>query len=316
MSEFSDKITNARKKCGLSQEKAAELLSVSRQAVTKWENGKSYPSTENLLAISKLYDIPLEELCPVPTIEKEKKTLPAANILCCISAIFAIAAAAASFAEASGASAGTVLCCFIIAIPMQLFVHLYFGSCIQNNDFSGIAGFDENIEYNISAAKSYLEKLDIILCSVCTAYIGIIAICSWFAQTDLFGILIFFCASYIYSALLFSIVFSKKIYAHEEDYLRAKRGYPSICVFITFMLLSIVETVFIFEHFGIENNTPQALALTGIALPAWAAAICGMFAEQRRISKNGAAFFGKVFIICYVAALLLFAALPLAAKFI
>lgn len=82
------------------------------------------------------------------------------------------------------------------------------------------------------------------------------------------------------------------------------------------MLLSIVETVFIFEHFGIENNTPQALALTGIALPAWAAAIYGMLAEQRRISKNGAAFFGKVFIICYVAALLLFAALPLAAKFI
>lgn len=271
---------------------------------------------ENLLAISRLYGIPLEELCPVPTIEKEKKTLPAANILCCISAIFAIVAAAAAFTEASGASAGAVLCCFIIAIPMQFFVHLYFGSCIQSNDFSGIAGFDENIEYNISAAKSYLEKLDIMLYSVCTAYIGIIAICSWFAQTDLFGILIFFCASYIYSALLFSIVFSKKIYAHEEDYLRAKRGYPSICVFITFMLLSIVETVFIFEHFGIENNTPQALALTGIALPAWAAAICGMFAEQRRISKNGAAFFGKAFIICYAAAMLLLAALPLAAKFI
>ena len=64
MNEFSEKITAARKAKGLSQEAAAELLSVSRQAVAKWENGKSRPSAENLLALSKLYGIPPEELSP------------------------------------------------------------------------------------------------------------------------------------------------------------------------------------------------------------------------------------------------------------
>lgn len=64
MSEFSEKITAARKKRGLSQETAAELLCVSRQAIAKWENGKSYPSTENLLAVSRLYGISADELCP------------------------------------------------------------------------------------------------------------------------------------------------------------------------------------------------------------------------------------------------------------
>ena len=315
MSEFSEKIAAARKAKGLSQEAAAELLSVSRQAAAKWESGRSYPSTENLLAISKLYGVPLEELCPVQHSEDKPKTRrPAAGILCCISTIFALAAAAAAFS--GSADTGSVLCCFIIAVPMQLFVHLYCHSCAESEDFFGIANFDEHIEYNIPAVKDYLEKLDLTLCSVCTAYTGILAVFAWSARADFVWILILFCASYAYSALLFSIIFSRKIYIHEEDYLRAKRGYPSICIFIVVMLLSLAETVLVFDYFGIQNNTPEALALMCILLPAWAAAVGGMIAEQLRISKGDSARFGKAFIICYATALLLFAALPFAVKFI
>ncbi len=46
----------------MTQEFVAESLGVSRQAVSKWENGTSEPSTSNLIAIAKLYDIPPEEL--------------------------------------------------------------------------------------------------------------------------------------------------------------------------------------------------------------------------------------------------------------
>ena len=40
----------------------AETLGVSRQAVSKWENGTSDPSTSNLCALAKLYGVPVEEL--------------------------------------------------------------------------------------------------------------------------------------------------------------------------------------------------------------------------------------------------------------
>ena len=46
----------------MTQEFVAERLGVSRQAVSKWENGSSEPSTSNLLALSKLYGISPEEL--------------------------------------------------------------------------------------------------------------------------------------------------------------------------------------------------------------------------------------------------------------
>ncbi len=51
-----------RIRCNMTQEFVAEALSVSRQAVSKWENGSSDPSTTNLLALAKLYDVAAEEL--------------------------------------------------------------------------------------------------------------------------------------------------------------------------------------------------------------------------------------------------------------
>ena len=47
---------------GFTQEYVAEALGVSRQAVSKWENGTSDPSTANLIALAKLYGVSAEEL--------------------------------------------------------------------------------------------------------------------------------------------------------------------------------------------------------------------------------------------------------------
>ena len=51
-----------RIRCQMTQEFVAETLGVSRQSVSKWENGISDPSTSNLIALAKLYGISAEEL--------------------------------------------------------------------------------------------------------------------------------------------------------------------------------------------------------------------------------------------------------------
>lgn len=57
-----NKLYELRKKSGLSQEALADKLGVSRQAVSKWECGESLPDTDNLITISKLFEISLDEL--------------------------------------------------------------------------------------------------------------------------------------------------------------------------------------------------------------------------------------------------------------
>ena len=51
-----------RTRCQMTQEFEAEALGVSRQTVSKWENGSADPSTTNLLALAKLYGVAAEEL--------------------------------------------------------------------------------------------------------------------------------------------------------------------------------------------------------------------------------------------------------------
>ena len=50
-----------RTRLGMTQELVAQGLNVSRQAVSKWESGASEPSTSNLLALCKLFDVSPEE---------------------------------------------------------------------------------------------------------------------------------------------------------------------------------------------------------------------------------------------------------------
>ncbi|MBS5145980.1 MAG: helix-turn-helix transcriptional regulator [Butyricicoccus pullicaecorum] len=51
-----------RTRCRMTQEFVAEAIGVSRQAVSKWENGSADPSTSNLIALANLYEISAEDL--------------------------------------------------------------------------------------------------------------------------------------------------------------------------------------------------------------------------------------------------------------
>lgn len=56
------RIAECRKKNGLSQEELAERLYVTRQAISKWENGTSVPSIDTLCEISRMFKISFEEI--------------------------------------------------------------------------------------------------------------------------------------------------------------------------------------------------------------------------------------------------------------
>lgn len=59
---FGEKIKEARKAAGMTQEQLANVLSVSRQAITKWESDKGIPDVENLKILSKALDVSIDYL--------------------------------------------------------------------------------------------------------------------------------------------------------------------------------------------------------------------------------------------------------------
>lgn len=71
--KLSDNIKKIRKENELSQEDFAEELSVSRQSVSKWESGLSYPEMEKILLICKKYNYTVDELLNNKKSDKESK---------------------------------------------------------------------------------------------------------------------------------------------------------------------------------------------------------------------------------------------------
>lgn len=90
---LSERIRAQRKRCGLSQEKTAELIGISRQAVTKWERGQSAPSTENLFKLAEVFGTTVDLLlAPEPQETTPPASAPQARWK--RNALFALATAA------------------------------------------------------------------------------------------------------------------------------------------------------------------------------------------------------------------------------
>lgn len=60
--ELGNKLKKSRNKKRFAQQYVADQLHVTRQAISNWENGHSYPDIDNLKALSFLYDVSLDEL--------------------------------------------------------------------------------------------------------------------------------------------------------------------------------------------------------------------------------------------------------------
>ncbi len=60
--EFNEKLQELRKQKGLTQEELAEVLFVSRTAISKWEFGRGYPNIDSLKAIAKFFGLTIDEL--------------------------------------------------------------------------------------------------------------------------------------------------------------------------------------------------------------------------------------------------------------
>ena len=92
---LSEKLYKLRKNSGLSQEQLAEQLNVSRQAISKWEQGTAVPESEKLISISNYFDVTVDYLLKDDTEDTmnttdevvEEKPQMMAGIVICIAGI-------------------------------------------------------------------------------------------------------------------------------------------------------------------------------------------------------------------------------------
>ncbi len=296
-----------RKKKGLSQEKIAEYLEISRQAVTKWETNASKPNSDNLIKLAQLLEVDVDTLLgnesgeksstqgevsigEVSTGEVSTGEVSAGKMswvfigisVLCILAYIIHGALTDSF------SVGIFICMAILCIPIQLFLHIYLSNAVKTNSFNGIAGFDDKIEYNIVEVKKLLVQIDLHIGIMSAVYIFLLCVINgvnlkmqWFN-----GVLIVaYILNFITSIEMSNYKMTDKIYRREDDRKRAKRSIPVTAIFSLILCAGIGMAVIVFETKGIENNTLPAMKLCGLLLLGIVSATAGFLFENSNIKK-------------------------------
>ena len=309
-----EKISKMRKKKGISQEKLAEMLGISRQAVTKWESGKGNPDTENLLRLSEIFGVSLDELCGKEAEKPKAKIHPGGHLLCLVSIL--VVTAYCVIGGITGEFNGeTLIMLLILAIPMHLFLHLAFWGMVKSGEFSMLAGFDSEIKYDTENLKRYVAGLDFMLGFETASYLFMMTAVSLIVPEFeiqyflLFGYII----SFVAGIFFMGYKFGDKIYSDPADAKKAKRGLPSSIILLAMIFLSVGAFILFFELKDYQNNTAGPFPMLGMMFVSIGLSLGGYLVEEKRLKKadEHAPFFGKPFIACNILALAATAAMVL-----
>ena len=290
--QLGENIAKLRKAKGLSQEKVAEILEVSRQAVTKWESNTSRPSSDNLIKLAELLGVSVDVLLgngvchdfgETNSIELSKVPW----IFIGISAVCFISYIISSNLLKVFAF-GTAVCMFIIWIPIQLFLHVYFSNAIKQNSYTGIAGFSEKIEYHYPEVKKLLWQMDLHISMASTVYLFLICVlgCAKLSIPWMNALLFtMYILNFIGIILVNNYRFIDKIYCNEVDKKRSMKGIPITIIYCILILMGIGITILVFELKGIENNTLSAMKVGGTLLGGLLFATVGFWVENYNVNK-------------------------------
>lgn len=305
--QLAENLMYYRKKKGLSQEKIAEYLEISRQAVTKWETNASKPNSDNLIKLAQLLEVDVDTLLGNESGEKSSTqgevsigevsigevsigevsagkmswVFIGISVLCMLAYII-------QSALTDSFSVGIFICMAILCIPIQLFLHIYLSNAVKTNSFNGIAGFDDKIEYNIVEVKKLLVQIDYHIGIMSAVYIFLLCVINgvnlkmqWFN-----GVLIVaYILDFITSIEMSNYKMTDKIYRREDDRKRAKRSIPVTAIFSLILCAGIGIAIIVFETKGIENNTLPAMKLCGLLLLGIVSATAGFLFENSNIKK-------------------------------
>lgn len=105
---LSERLQELRKKEGYSQEQVAEMLGLSRQAISKWESGQGKPEIDNIIKLTEIYHVSADyilsgtEKAPVPVAEKKELSPEYKKAVAVIAIIAATAIVTVLFITALG----------------------------------------------------------------------------------------------------------------------------------------------------------------------------------------------------------------------
>ncbi len=160
MNNIGEAIKNLRAKRGMSQDALAEMVGVSRQAISNWENGKTQPDAEALVKLGAIFDISVDAIIKNDISEKKpvRKFGLLIPALSTVISVFHLVSAFKGIINPVG-----VMVSAMLASVIALIMYGAFESSIKNRDFTMIAGHKKADEADLPRYERQLRTMSIMV---------------------------------------------------------------------------------------------------------------------------------------------------------
>lgn len=205
-------ISKLREKAGLTQSALAEKLNVTRQTVSSWEIGRTEPDIESMTRMAEIFGIDMNELTGFNTaaVNSEIKK-PHFEIILAAAAIPAIITTILGGQDNIFIVWTLIVCALTTVIPLS---HM-----AKSGDFTMLAGYDKNSEYNTNEISKMLYSMCTRISCETLAFTVIIMMCSIAGFGKLVSVIV--TLAYVFSLLITILLVSKKyekaVYINKND---------------------------------------------------------------------------------------------------
>jgi len=160
MNNIGEAIKNLRAKRGMSQDALAEMVGVSRQAISNWENGKAQPDAETLAKLGAIFDVSVDSIIRNDISEKKpvRKFGLLIPALSTVISVFHLVSAFKGIINPVG-----VMVSAMLASVLALIMYGAFESSIKNRDFTMIAGHKKADEADLPRYERQLRTMSIMV---------------------------------------------------------------------------------------------------------------------------------------------------------
>lgn len=292
METFGERVIRLRKERKMTQSDLAERLNLSRPAISAYERGKSEPDLETLHKMAICFNVDLNTLIGGIKDTKSKKSY-SMSFLYALLIIFVIIYIVYLLNK------GNDLLYIITRKPEIIFfffitsiIFFTFNYCIKTNDFSLLAGYEANINYNEKELASMLNTMAMMILIDACGY-TIISFLFTLINLDFHGsalLLISYVFTFIIAILVTSHRYKTRIYLDKMETDRYAPLNRLAYIFIVFIIFLIAAIITINIFFKIPNNSPKAISETFILLPSLFINIVFLIITQdkfRQQIKNG-----------------------------
>lgn len=271
--EIGEQLSLLRKKYNYSQDDLAKKINISRQAISNWERGKSEPDMKTILELSEIYQVSIDELLVGGTSNNErnqyyisKHTTDYSTILFVLIAVVTLISGGCAYLFNPLRVTGAIISSILLS--MSAFVYYILGYMIKNEDFTMLAGYDRNANYNIPILKKMLTSiknyflLSVFITNILSTVLMLTTSISWTQGL----LLVIFVINFLTYVIYINVKYQDEIMSY--DNLLEKKNAKKLTLIVTSIVMMLISIVIVFiastTYFEIRNNSIEILLPTGM----------------------------------------------------